>query len=165
MIRKIFSDKKGEILIEAIVAIGILVIGILGPLVLLSRSIFLNRLTSDNYVAIYLAAEGIEVVKNIIDENIIAERPWNSGIGDGDYEVEYSSQSLAAYSDPGRKLKFNPSNNTYDYGGSVDTDFIRKISVQSFGPDELVVNSEVFWRTGSKQSSINLEDVFFNWRP
>lgn len=163
--REIIFSKKGEILVEAVVAIGILVIGILGPLALLSRSIFLNRLTSNNYIATYLAAEGVEVVKNIIDKNVIAGEPWNSGIADGDYEAEHSSRLLIPYSDPGRKLKFNESGNVYDYGGSIDTDFTRKISIRSFGPDEIRVNSEVFWKTGPVQSSVNLEDRFFNWRP
>ena len=158
-------SKRGQALVESLVAVSLLTVGFLAIFSLLSRSLSLNRASTQSYIGTYLAAEGIEVIRSMVDANGLQKRAWNDGFATGDYEVEYSSQSLAAYSDPGRKLKFNPSNNTYDYGGSVDTDFIRKISVQSFGPDELVVNSEVFWRTGSKQSSINLEDVFFNWRP
>ena len=38
---------------------------------LLSNSIALNRVVNDQFIANYLAMEGIEVVKNIVDGNII----------------------------------------------------------------------------------------------
>ena len=60
---------KGYVLVESVVAMTIVVVGLLGIFSLLSQSLSLNRVVGDRYVGTYLAAEGIEVVKNIIDNN------------------------------------------------------------------------------------------------
>ena len=90
------GSRTGQILIEAIIALSALTIGFLGILALLSSSLSLNRVISDNYTATYLAAEGIEVVKNAIDRNYILQAggslvPWNNNLSEGTYEVEYDS--------------------------------------------------------------------------
>ncbi len=81
------GSENGQSLIETVVALSVLVVGLLGIVVLLNNSLGLNRVTADNYTATYLAAEGIEVIKNLIDANIIARCPWNSGFTAGSFEV------------------------------------------------------------------------------
>ncbi len=155
--------RRGQVVVESLVALGILTVGFLGILTLLSRSISLNRVVSDNYTATYLAAEGLEVVKNIIDTNVIQNRPWNSGFSNGDFEVQYASALLEATQS--RFLLFDPSQNLYSYGGSVVTPFTRTIRVALVGGNEIKVNSIVSWSSRGGEYDINLEDHFFNWRP
>src|SRR5688572_13216996 len=71
--------RDGQTIVEAMVAVSLLVVGFLGMITLINRSIGLNRVVSDNYTATYLAAEGIEVVKNLLDRNFIAGSPWFTG--------------------------------------------------------------------------------------
>ena len=160
------SRKEGQALIESIVAASILTVGFLGLLSLLARSLSVNRVVADNYIATYLGAEGIEVVKNIIDTNILQHRPWNQDIDQGNYEVEYNSRSLSSPF-AGRTLFFDPVADLYSYNdqGTVATPYTRKVSIELLD-DEIRVISHVSWVTrGGGTSAIDLEDHFYNWRP
>jgi len=155
--------KKGQLLIEAGIAISILVIGLLGIFGLLSRSLSLNNVVSSQYIASNLASEGIEVVKNLIDANIVQFKPWNQGINTGSYEVVFDSLALNPNQD--RFLKFDSSDNTYNYQNGQPTFFKRVIEIENIGADETKVNSKVNWQIKGGSYSVNLEDHFFNWRP
>lgn len=159
--------KKGQFLIESWVAISILVVGFLGIFSLLSRSLSLNNIVSSQYIASNLAAEGIEVVKNLIDHNIIQGEPWNSDIRTGFYEVSYDSSSLTSV-DPANLnlLSFSSSTNTYNYQNGQPPYFKRLIEIiNNTNPDEIIVKSTVNWQIRGGSYSVNLEDHFFNWRP
>lgn len=76
---------SGQLLIEALVSISIILVGLVGILNLLANSMRLNRIVSDQYTATYLASEGIEVIRNIVDTNININRtggsvPWNRNV-------------------------------------------------------------------------------------
>ena len=160
----LFSRRHGQTIVEAVVAISALIVGFIGIFTLLSASLHNNRIISDNSIAVYLAAEGVEVTKNILDRNAIAGAPWLSGFSAGDYEVDYASAALSPYAD--RNLFFDAGTNVYDYNsGNTATTFKRRIRITFFGGDEIGVNSIVSWTTGRTQSSLNLEDHFLNWRP
>ena len=76
----------GQVLVELMVAISVMVIGLLGIFTLLSQSLGLNRVAADQYIAANLAAEGVEVAKNILDHNVIERNPWNEGLErDGEF--------------------------------------------------------------------------------
>lgn len=148
---------------ESLIAITIATVGLLGMFSLLSRSLSLTRVISDRYVAANLAGEGIEVVKNLIDNNILAARPWNQGLGSGIYEVEYDS-GLLPYA--GRALVFNSTAGFYSYSGAGrETNFRREVAIERIGADEIRVNSKVRWTSrGGGEFETNLEDHFFNWQ-
>lgn len=157
-------NQRGQLLIEAMIAISIITVGILGVLALLSRSLTLNRVVADQYTATYLAAEGIEVVKNIIDTNIVNSRPWNAGLSDGFFEVDFESTALS--SDQGRQIQFDAASGRFGYQGGSQTNYRRRIEIELIGADEVRVNSTVDWVTrGGGTFTLNVEDHFFNWRP
>ncbi len=157
------SSRDGQLLIESLIAISLLIVGFLGVFSLLSRSISLNRVAADNYTGTYLAAEGIEVARNIADSNAIQHRPWNAGFASDNYEVEYNSVSLAPNQD--RFLFFDPGSNTYSYSGTSQTNFKRVLKISLVSPNEIEVHAIVSWTTlGGGSFQINLEDHFLNWR-
>jgi prepilin-type N-terminal cleavage/methylation domain-containing protein len=162
------AGRRGQALIEVLVAISILAVGFMGIVTLLARALSLNRVVADNYTATYLASEGIELTKNIIDANLEAKRGWGAGLSENSngFEVDVdSTNSLLPNS--GRTLLIDPSTGEYSYTGLQPTPFRRKIMVKlvSGGQEEIQVNSIVTWATrGGGESSINLEDHFFNWR-
>jgi hypothetical protein len=153
----------GQALVEAIIAIGVLLVGFMGVFTLLSQSLGLNRVVADNYTATYLAMEGIEIVKNLIDSNAIGARPWTSGLADGDYEVQFDSTSLSASQN--RTLSFDPNQKLFGYNGSRPTAFTRTVTLAKVNANELRVTSNVAWTTrGGGSFNVNLEDHFYNWR-
>ncbi len=160
---KIIFEKRGEALIEALIAITIIVVGLLGAYSLLSSSLSLTRVVSDRYIAANLASEGIEVVKNLIDFNVLNNKPWNQNLASaGDFEVVYNSISLPPFL--GKVLFHNAETGLYSYDASgVPTRFIRKIVIGPKGANEIQVNSKVSWVSrGGASFEINLEDHFFN---
>ncbi|RJQ28887.1 hypothetical protein C4571_02495 [Candidatus Parcubacteria bacterium] len=170
------EDRTGQFLVEALVALGILVVGLLGILTLLTRSFALGRIVSDNNTATYLAAEGIEIVKNLIDANVIQGQSWLGGFTDGDFEVEYDVQvpagvgqggALVPYQD--RFLTFDSATNLYGYTGFDTTKFKRLVRIELIPSgvvvDEVKVNSIISWTSGGGSFSVDLEDRFLNWRP
>jgi len=90
------NSSRAQLLIEALVALGILTSSFLGILGLISQSISLNRAIADQYTASYLAAEGIEIVKNVVDQNEVDVQngsnnvSFNTNLSSGCFEVEYT---------------------------------------------------------------------------
>jgi len=166
-------------LVEALTALSLLTVGFLGILTLLSRSTALTRVVSDNYIATYLAAEGIEIIKNLVDANTIQERPWGDGFesliqpGVGEsprqYEVDYKDEDLGSLRDfipPGEFLNLDSMTRTYSYGTGSPTPFRRIVTVIFPNDDEMQVISDVSWTTrGGNLSKVRVEDHFYNWRP
>jgi len=157
-------SSRGQTLIEALVALSLLTVGFLSIFALLGRSLSSNRASAESYTATYLAAEGIEVVRNLIDANGIQKLPWNKGFSTpGDYEVEYNSNALLT--NMGRFLTYDPGTNIYNYSGSVVTNFKRTISVTPISTDEIAINSIVSWTgQGGGNFNVNLQDNFLRWR-
>lgn len=163
--------KSGQILVETMVALSMSVIALLGILSLLSSSLAINRIVSDNYVATYLAAEGIEVVKNIIDTNIANDYPYNQGLTGCDNAngcaFQYDSTEKMQ-SNSNTKLRFNDGIYSYNISG-IQTRFSRKVQIypvtSDVGTPGLRVVSIVSWvARGGVDRDVVLEDIFYNWK-
>ncbi len=79
-------------MIEAMVAAVVGVVGILGVVGLLTDSLSKSNEISDRFIATYLAAEGVEIVRGLIDENysnVVGVPSWNGSVfPDGTTEVQ-----------------------------------------------------------------------------
>ena len=96
-----FRSNRGQSLVEMLVAISIIVVSLLGILALINRSLGLNRVVADQYIATYLAAEGIELVKNYFDHSyFISSGPFYGWQGAGAiipgvYQIGYDDSNAA----------------------------------------------------------------------
>jgi hypothetical protein len=161
------QQNKGQIMVEAMIAITIAVVGLLGIFSLLSRSLSLNRVAASQIIGINLAAEGIELVKNLIDANVIQNKPFNNGscLTQGNHIIDYNDDlnSSCFYDD--RFIKFDSGVGLYSYDAGEDTPYKRIIIIEWPSADEIKVNSSVNWTArGGAKFDINLEDHFYNWR-
>ncbi len=170
--RKTLCLRNGQLLVESMISISLLVVGFLAIFSLLSRSISLNRVAADNYTATYLAAEGIEVARNMVDANAIQKQPsWNCGFADGDYEVEYNTGETSTNScipltpSQDRFLSFDPGTGLFSYSGTNPTSFKRLIRIVLVNKNEIKINSIVSWTTLGGGYRIDVEDHFFNRIP
>ena len=168
---------KGQSLLEVMIALTMLTVGFLGIASLLAQSFFLGRAISNEAVATYLASEGIEIAKNLIDHDVYAHLAsmgpgWNFCFGaGGDFQLDYATvncSNLPLY-DSANHLNLDPATHRYSYQetiGSAATVFTRDVRVTVPNVNEIVVNAIVRWSTGPLASqSINLEDRFYNWHP
>jgi hypothetical protein len=90
--KKTGSDRRGVSLLEAMVALLVLMVGIVGGMVLMISTTMAARISHDQLMAANLAREGVEIVRSIRDSNWlkIEAGELNSGVSykwdDGLYE-------------------------------------------------------------------------------
>jgi hypothetical protein len=170
---KKINKVEGQIIVESIIALAVITVGFLSLITLISNAIGLSRVNSEYYIATYLSAEGIEIIKNIIDTNVITTSTlWNQYLNDGFYEVEYNTQgselSSKKINDPrvSRYLNFDPDPNSKIYSYSPNgqpTPFKRVIEIKNINANHIKVKSTVFWTSrGGAQFQVDLEDNFYN---
>ncbi|MST04419.1 MAG: hypothetical protein EXS49_02545 [Candidatus Pacebacteria bacterium] len=111
------NNKKGQSIIELLVASSAIIAAVLGIVTLLNKSLGFNRINGDTYTATFLSAEGVEIIKNFFDRQYIIEKDsgsasfygWGAGrIEAGIYEVGFSDNVLRKLScvlagDPNKK--------------------------------------------------------------
>lgn len=169
------KQASGQTLFETMVALGLIMMGVVTLVVLVGRAIGLSRVVADRFTATYLAAEGIEVVKSLIDTNVLRSASgcsWTGGgagcvsLAAGTYDVD--PQGLALIPASGNPLWFDSINRLYSPyagGASTPTNFIRTVELISLrGGDELQVTAKVRWVSRGGSYDIILEDHFFNWQ-
>ena len=153
---------KGFTLLETIVAIGVIVIGLISALTLITTSLFYVSNIQDRLVATNLVAEGLEVARNIRDNNWLQNLSWNNGLASSDYQASYNSVSLSPYS--GNPLLFDSSTGLYNYTSGSATAYVRKISIANLSSYEIRIISTVTWQRRSITYSSSAEDHLFNWK-
>lgn len=170
------KDNNGQIMIESIIAITVGVIALTGILNLLTNSLGVNRDVGQRFTATYLAMEGVEITKSLIDANYANGQPWNRLLSDGSYEFQYNTidPTGAEISGGGRSnnvLYFDSSDGIYSYDtNGTETRFKRTIFIDNMdrgddpGADEMKVRSLVEWPEGDSTREIIIEDHFFDWR-
>lgn len=160
------SDRNGQIMLEALVALSVILIGILGIFSLMARSLSLNAIAGSQYVASNLASEGIELAKNIVESNRLQGKSWDI-IPEGNYQADYSSVKFDNFD--GEPLLFDQQTGLYGYSSGDPTTFVRKITLTYTPPgakDQMKVVSSVSWtaRSGADFKT-EIEDYFYDWRP
>jgi Prokaryotic N-terminal methylation motif len=177
------ESRSGQTLIEAMVAVTLLTVGFLGISSLLSQSLALNRVTANQLTATYLAAEGIEVAKNLIDHDVYLQIATQGTIGwdacwqklggySGGFGLDYTTVNC----DPGAGqifdgnggLYYHADTHLYDYnegvGGGTQTDFKRKVAMTPTGNYEMTVTSVVSWPGfAGTEDEVTMEDHFYNY--
>jgi len=165
--RRFFIHTQGQVLVETMVALSIVVIALLGMLSLLSNSLGINRVVADQYIGSYLAAEGVEVVKNILDTNVASGKAPNEGIANcaNGCTFQYDSTEAEPYS-VDEQLQFNKKTGLYLYEDGSNSGFHRSVKVsQDAAGDYIRVSSRVTWNSrGGISQEVELEDVFYYWR-
>jgi type II secretory pathway pseudopilin PulG len=170
----LLASRKGNILIESIVSISLILIGLLGIFSLISTSIRQNKEAYLKTEGTYLAAEGLEIAKNIVDTDTVDPGfAWSDTLGTfdyGTYEVAYDSNRTTLVALGGatstRFLDRNEETGLIGYSGGAPTPFTRTliVSKDEASPDELQVSSVVEWQERGKPKRVTLDTIFTNWR-
>lgn len=171
------KKNRGFTLIELVVALFILAVAIVGIYNSFSTIVVLTVDASSRFTAAYLAQEGIEIVRNIRDNNWIQSRDWRTGLLDceygceGDYKTSTSSEviPLRDYPTGGNKLKID-SDNFYDYDSAdgIETKFKRKITIIAQDNNILKVSVLVTWQEKEEEGCdfgycTKVEEYLYDW--
>jgi hypothetical protein len=109
---KYFLDKKGQGLLETIIALGVIVSGIVGMLSLAISNQASSAESAERLIASHLAREGIEVIRNKRDNNWFVGAVWDSGLKSG---TNYSATLLFSISTNVWSLDFTPNAINHNY--------------------------------------------------
>jgi hypothetical protein len=158
------KKNKGFTMLEAVIATSIVIIGIMGILIVSQNTVLIIYFTRDRFTAAYLAKEGMEIVRNIRDENLIQSPPrlWNHGLlcptPPCNFMAQFNDATLRSYV-TGTSLRINP-DGFYNYDIGTLTKFTRRITITNIGPDSIRVNVRVNWDA----HTFLLEENLYNWR-
>ncbi|MGB9680585.1 MAG: prepilin-type N-terminal cleavage/methylation domain-containing protein [Minisyncoccia bacterium] len=164
--------KKGFTLVEALIAISILIIGILSGFILVTRALYNVSVIQDRLSAVFLAQEGIELVRNIRDTNFIkilnnkGTISWREGLSDGCYLIDTSmplTLKPIACNNENDYLTYNQDLNLYLYNNGSNTSFYRQIKIETISDDEIRVISFIKWKTRNMIFDLTVEDHLYNW--
>jgi len=180
-IKSASGKSAGFTLVEALVAISILLISVVGPLSIVSESIKIANLGKDQVTAFYLAQEAIEYLRNKRDTNVLQNLSWLSGpeIGNCDgvdtCRIDVTSDSTAnCLNDPGgvcKKLnKFRDASSemvTFLYNSGVEyeaTSFSRSVNIKEVVSNrEAVITVKMEWTSNLIQREFTIVERIFNW--
>lgn len=183
------QDSQGFTLIETVVALALLAAALAGPVTLATRSIFHTRFSKNKLIAAHLAAEGIELVRQKRDSNIMAGNDWATDLPVTGSAISYQRDTDVTFSWPlsscttcGVPLGYNSATGLYTQGCSSNcTIFTRVITVDRGlgpenqisipagkttvpGPDRMQVTSTISWQDNAGPQSITLTQILYNWR-
>jgi len=148
---------------EVIVAMGVIISILTSALALIILTVNSTKASRSKIIAIGLSQEGLEIVRNIRDNNWLAGRRtalnWRQDMDPGDYRAQYDSSGLLNFSITPLRLN----NGFYQYDGGDNTLFYRKITIEHIGNNQIRVVSEVTWSERGRNQIISAETRLYNW--
>lgn len=169
-----FSKYKGFTLVETLVAIAILLIAVVGPISLIGDALHKLYYAKDQMIAINLAQEGIEVVRQVRDTNMLKATAdpinfaWNDGIVANNYIIDVNSTTPITFSSGGSTPQpvYIDANGFYVQTAGSATQFRRIVLTEDVAGAvgrELKVTSTVTWTTGGQVGTITVTEYLFKW--
>lgn len=157
--RSSINKNKAFTLLEAILAIFVTLVGVLAAYGLVQQILSYISISSSRFTAVYLAKEGIEIVRNIRDTNWIEGEAWDNDLWGGDWQADYASQTINNNYDGGDFLNID-ANGLYSYFPGTATKFKRKISIVPIVlPESMIVSVQVEW----EEDSIISQEILYRW--
>jgi len=160
---------RGFTLLEALVAISVLMVAIAAPITIAQKGLSSAVYTKSQMIASYLAQDAIEYVKNKRDENVMNERDWLDGFADCLEPAFCRVDTIASGGvglispDSGSpKILYKDSNNFYGYNGTVETNFTRKVIITKVSDIEAKLNVVVQWGT-DVDNKVDVTTLIYNY--
>ncbi len=173
---KIIKEKSGFSIMEATVALSIITFGMLGILSLVTQNVKADMVSKNFLVASMLAQEGLELVRNLRDENWQRSgSSWDDDlVWDGTYLIDHYGRSDiddsvdsigSASPDEAARLYIDPLNLYSHFGSGTTTPFFRLISVVESGTNDMIsASSTVRWQDSTGWHDYVAETKLYDWR-
>ncbi|MBU4217108.1 prepilin-type N-terminal cleavage/methylation domain-containing protein [Candidatus Parcubacteria bacterium] len=153
-------------IIEVMVAIGIVSVGMMGVLSLMTRNVLTQTLNKNNLIASMLAQEGLELVREVRDTNWLIDPPvsFDDGIPATSTIDFYGFESTGQdFSSSATDIKMDEYG-FYGHTGATSTIFKRLITVSRTNPEFINVKSTVRWSQSGKNHDYIAETLLYDWR-
>ena len=168
---------RGFTLMETLIAISILLIAVVAPMSTIGGSLSSLYTARDQMIAINLAQDGNEVVRQIRDTNMLVcwnsnpSNPcgtWGFGLSPGNYVVAAptlifipSGGSRPIYQKDDTGLYYQVSSLSGPGLGYTKTQFTRIVNIENISSYEKAVTSTVNWTIGGVIKKIEVKESIF----
>ena len=167
------KKSKAFTLMEVVVILFVLSIGILSVISLMRRSLQFKSLERNLVIATYLSQEGIEVIKNIRDTNIILGLDYDNfdgfgsaGIGTSTYKVDYYGLlATSSISIDDSILQFDNNGFFRHLESGENSIFKRLITVRAETTASTSIESWVRWSEKGQNYDYKLETILYDLSP
>lgn len=177
---KYCQNQKGFTVLETIVALGIVMVGLLGVASLSRQNIAAQGSNKNFFLASVLAQEAVELVRNQRDNNWRAgASDWQTGGNAGantdilqdldnyNYGIQYDGDIRETINniDDARLYLDSGGNYVYDSTGNTETPFYRLVTIDSANSDSdhIEFNVVVKWNEQSRSSEYRVDARLYNW--
>jgi len=171
------AGSRGFSLVETMVALAILLVAVVAPISLIGDSLHKIYYAKDEIIAISLAQEGIEMVRQARDTNMLTGIPWGTSLSPGEYTIDVSGltegKPVNKYVIPcpscagiPQAVYLDSETGLYRQNSiATQTQFSRIVTIDSTGlpADERKITAQVVWNTGGTTGSILVSEYIFNW--
>jgi type II secretory pathway pseudopilin PulG len=164
--------KNGFTLLEALVAISILMVAVVAPITIAQKGLSSATYSKSQMIASYLAQDAIEYIINKRDENVIAKRDWLDVLStfcvgvDVVCEVDTIANAGVGATGPGDGILFKTTNGFYGFSGlnvtnAEMTNFVRKINIEETDPNvSALITVTVNW--GGDDNKVIVKTLIYN---
>lgn len=162
--RSVRPSLMGFTLVETLIAIAVLLTAVVGPISLIGDALHKLYYAKDQMIAINLAQEGIEVVRQRRDSDMLAVTPTDifSLANPSYFTVNASGATLVTSA--GAQQPVSLTGGFYAQSGGTATQFTRLVTVTSVVAErESKVTSTVEWKTGGQTGTITVSEYLFKW--
>ena len=147
-------------LIEVMIAVAILTTAVGAAFSLIRQNLVASSINQASLIAAYLGQEGVEIVKNIRDNNWLAGNDWDYGLATGTYRADYNDLSL---DDELVDRVLNLDNNGfYSYEQGTQTVYRRTISIEK-ETSTIKATARVDWSERGTDHSIEIVDYIYDY--
>ncbi len=162
----------GFSILEVIIAILIISIGMIGVLSLVTQNIQVQYINKNNLIASQLAQEGLELVRNVRDENWLAGNNYNLDIagivGDRTYAIDYRGRNFInpavnSVDDAGARLNIKAATQLYSHEAGAATPFYRLITAVD-NVEYLEVECKVQWEERGRTHDYTAKTLLYDWK-
>ncbi|KKQ96574.1 MAG: hypothetical protein A3F95_02545 [Candidatus Nealsonbacteria bacterium RIFCSPLOWO2_12_FULL_39_31] len=166
------SYNNGFTIIETIIAVLIVLTGVAGAYGIITNLTSFGTISPSRLTAVYLAKEGVEIVRNIRDTNWLEGHSWDEGLVAGSAACAPSNENSctvawdsAALQSTGGTVPFLKidNNSRYNYAIGTATIFKRKIKIAAPAVDYLLVEVIMEWSDRGKPYSLTTRERIYNW--
>jgi len=169
---------SGFTMIELMVTIFVVMVGLIGVFIIAQHPFSYIQPIFSQLTAAYLAQEGVEIVRNLRDENWLdLSEPspnWYEGLGSEagiSYEVSYDGDLIDCGNCEFDDLQPFRVDEFYSYSSGVETKFKRKVTITQIDDpsggdiDYLEVEVLIEWEEKGKRDSFLAQENLYPWWP
>lgn len=168
------KKRRGFSLIEVIVALFVVSVGLVGMISLVFYSTRGESVNRDRLIASQLAQEGVELTRNVREDNWLKGQNWYKGLQDPscwgcpDHTIKFTidyqdNQKMVSDIDEGT-LQVEEGKYYVHDDSHPDSKFKRMITIESSSNASSSVSSKVQWEDRGETHTYVADTVLYNWR-